>query len=458
MAGIVVVGAGVAGLVCAWRLQRAGHEVQVLEQSADPGGRLRAVAHGDRRIQTGAGFFTDGQRNVLSVAGTLGLGDAVVHLEPEGSVPGRVLYAGRFEPCSFAPGFGALRSAVLAPGARLRMGRLSAELFRHRDRLDPVQPERAARLEDGEDMPRYLARLLGDAARERLVSPFVSTLLGCEPEDVGAAFFLLSMRSLAQGAAPVSFEGGLSRLAEALSDAVRVRTGCEVFSVETERTGARVRYRSRGRERSFLADAVVMAVPGPVVPQLCNTLTSDERIFFDSVRYAPGIQVDVLLPTRPGGLAFGNCIPREAGTGLRSIFATHRDPGAGPAGTGHLTVHLAESAVVRLGRAKDEEIIGFTLDALAKTPVGLLPSYEAVVHRWPYARPVFPLGALSRLENFDVRIGRSPRLAFAGDYLIGPTVEGALTSGMQAASRVVQSLDDTGLGAIRSHLVHSWTA
>ena len=29
MASIVVVGGGAAGLVCAWRLQRAGHDVEV---------------------------------------------------------------------------------------------------------------------------------------------------------------------------------------------------------------------------------------------------------------------------------------------------------------------------------------------------------------------------------------------------------------------------------------------
>ncbi len=446
MAGIVVVGAGVAGLVCAWRLQRAGHDVQVLEQAQQFGGRVRVEQHGGHRIHAGAGFVTDGQRNVQSIATALGLSDGIVSLEPGGTVPGRVLRSGRFEECSLGPGFGALGSRLLAPVSWLRLGRLAAELIRRRDRLDPLQPERAARLEDGEEMPAFAARLVGDAARDRLLAPVMSALFGCEAEEMSAPFFLLCLRSLFQGAAPITFDGGLARLPEELARSVSVRTGCEVFSVESERGGARVRYRGGGRERSFLAEAVVVAVPAPVVPDLCTKLTSDERSFFESVRYAAGIQVDLLLDEPEArDSAFGTCFSRGDTVGLRAIFESHREPGAAPEGAGRLTVHLGDSAVRRLARSKDEEITGWTLDAIARTPLGLLSPRESVVHRWQYARPVFPRGALSRLEHFGVRIGPSPRMAFAGDYLVGPTVEGALTSGMRAAARVIQSLDDTGL-------------
>ena len=46
-----------------------------------------------------------------------------------------------------------------------------------------------------------------------------------------------------------------------------------------------------------------------------------------------------------------------------------------------------------------------------------------------------------RLSSFLRRNDRSPRLSFAGDYLIGPNLEAAVTSGMRAASDVARSLD-----------------
>ena len=46
-APIVVIGAGIAGLTAAFRLQRTGHEVQILEASSRVGG---AIASGRRPL------------------------------------------------------------------------------------------------------------------------------------------------------------------------------------------------------------------------------------------------------------------------------------------------------------------------------------------------------------------------------------------------------------------------
>jgi predicted NAD/FAD-dependent oxidoreductase len=56
--GVVVVGAGISGLLCARRLVENGVDVQVLEQSTRVGGRLATERIGEAVLDTGAQFFT----------------------------------------------------------------------------------------------------------------------------------------------------------------------------------------------------------------------------------------------------------------------------------------------------------------------------------------------------------------------------------------------------------------
>ncbi|MGA7805362.1 phytoene desaturase family protein, partial [Bradyrhizobium sp.] len=55
---VVVVGAGVAGLVAAFALAARGLDVTLLERGAAPGGKMRQIAIGDARIDSGPTVFT----------------------------------------------------------------------------------------------------------------------------------------------------------------------------------------------------------------------------------------------------------------------------------------------------------------------------------------------------------------------------------------------------------------
>ncbi len=62
------------------------------------------------------------------------------------------------------------------------------------------------------------------------------------------------------------------------------------------------------------------------------------------------------------------------------------------------------------------------------------------VYRWHEALPEFDVGHLRRLQARDGAPPETAGLVFAGDYLGGPFVEGALRSGVQAAHRLTKHL------------------
>jgi 1-hydroxycarotenoid 3,4-desaturase len=55
---VVVIGAGVGGLVAAIELARRGFDVTVIERHAEPGGKLRRLPAGDRMVDAGPTVFT----------------------------------------------------------------------------------------------------------------------------------------------------------------------------------------------------------------------------------------------------------------------------------------------------------------------------------------------------------------------------------------------------------------
>ena len=438
MGAIVVIGGGIAGLTCAFRLQQAGHDVEVLERESTAGGRMRSERHGEFIVERGAQFIASGYRNLQRVASALGIDDQI---RPVARADTAVLRGGRLEPGDFTAPLRLLGSRLLSFSAKARLARLLFELRANRRLLDPYRPELAAQI-DREDMPTYLRRTVGEDALEYLFAPSFSSTFDCEPEELSGVFVLLALRLLSHGFQLQWFQGGNGLLTRTLAQRVPVRTGARVLSVETETDGAKVRYRSASGERSVLADAVVVALPGSLVTQACPKLTPAERAFFEGVHYGRGALVFLLLDRAPAALAsYGVAFPRREGIDLYGLAADHYKEGVAPPGAGLVNVALTERAALRLWEAPDAALVQHVVEELARTPIGRLAPREAVVHRWDAMLPQFRVGYTARLAAFLSRTDRSPRLAFAGDYLVGPYTEAALTSGMRAATEIARTLD-----------------
>jgi oxygen-dependent protoporphyrinogen oxidase len=438
MARVVVVGAGIAGLACAWKLQQAGHRVDVFEREAAPGGRMRSERRGAFVVDRGAQFIASGYHNLHALARELGIAGAI---RPVARTSNAVLRGGRLEPGDWGSPGAFLGSRLLSSRAKLRLARLPLELWRKRRVLDPLRPEAAADL-DELDLAAWARRTVGEEALEYLLGPAFSSTFDSDPEHLSGAFALLALRFVAGGFRLQCFEGGSGLLTRTLARRLSVRLGYQVTRVECDTDAARVRYVAPSGERTWEADAAVVAVPGVAVPALCPKLTPAERAFFETVHYARGAVAFLMFDEAPAALPwYGVAFPRREGLDLYGLAVDHWKAGVAPPGAGLVNAALTEDAAARLSGASDAAVVDCVLESLARTPIGRLRPSDALVHRWDPMLPQFRAGYLRGLRAFLRRSDRSPRLAFAGDYLVGPYTEAALTSGLRAATELVQKGD-----------------
>ena len=433
MNSVVVVGAGLAGLSCAWKLRRAGHEVEVLEACPRPGGRTRSEIRDGFTLESGPSRFDSGDHNLRDIAWKLGIGDRLREIPSRGEV---VLRSGQFHRADFESPTTWVASQLLSTGAKARLLTLAAELALIWRRIERQHPERAAEL-DGENLSSALDRVVGRECLDNYMAPHFARCFGCAPEQLSRAFGWIALRSKLRGTRRQILQGGVGVLGARLAEEVPLRLGCEVQRIETETDGARVHYRRDGREGWVMADAVVVALPGCEVATLCPKLSPGERGFFEQIRYTREMSVSLMFERAPRMLSFDALsFPRSAAMDLAALSVEHRKPDFAPPGAGLLRATLATRASDRLWEAADSEILEFVERELARTPVGRRKSQNYAISRTNPMYPIFYPGYLSSLVRFGRRIDRSPRLSFAGDYLIGPGVESALTSGMRAAAEI----------------------
>jgi protoporphyrinogen oxidase len=431
MNSVVVVGAGFAGLSCAWKLRHAGHEVEVLEARLRPGGRTRSEIRDGFTLESGPSRFDSGDHHLRDVAWKLGIGDRLREIPDRGEV---VLRDGRFHRADFDSPTTWVSSQLLSAGAKARFLTLAAELALVWRRIERQHPERAAEL-DGENLSSALDRVVGPECLDNYMAPYFAHRFGCAPEQLSRAFGWIALRSVLRGTRRQILQGGVGVLGARLAEEVPLRLGCDVQRIETETDGARIHYRRDGRDGWVMADAVVVALPGCEVAALCPKLTPGERGFFEQIRYTREITASLMFERAPQMPSFDAAsFPRSAAIGLTVLSVEHRKPGFAPPSAGLVRATLATRATDRLWEASDSEILEFIDRELARTPVGHLKPQNCEISRTKLMYPIFYPGYLSSLIRFGRRIDRSPRLFFAGDYLVGPGVESALTSGIRVAA------------------------
>lgn len=451
---VVVIGAGITGLVAARELvkacekQRRPIEVVVLEAAARIGGKVRTELVDDAVVETGPDSFVTLKPEMLDLVRELGLENQLIPTGPDASVsvlkggrlirmPSgmRLITPTRLIPFAFSPFF--------SIGAKLRMA------------FEPLIPTR--RGHEDESLADFTRRRLGAEALESLVAPMLAGIFAGDPEKMSVRSTfpqLLEMekkgglaRSLWFGGAKVksregfstfmTIKGGLTRVINALAESLppgALRLDCPATAVRRHEGRWQV-VTPRG---TLEADAVIAALPASAFadsvegldPELSNRL---REIHFASTATVTLIYDAATFPVKLNG--FGFLTARGEKTTLTAAtYSSSKFPGRTPEGKivirafvgGAGCEDAAEAAVMRI-ESRVREDLDRILGLKGVEPVA------AKTTRWIKSNPQYNVGHARRLERLGSCLKDHPGLVLAGCSYGGVGLPDCVRSGRRAA-------------------------
>jgi len=413
----------------------------VFERSDRPGGRLRTEPFEGADVEVGAQFLASHQTETLRIAREIGAAEVLAR------APGRdaLWRNGRAHAIQYGSVPSMITSGALPAGLKLRMAsRYVPFLSRHGSVLDPndIGPAVAAGLDDA-SIAEWGLQHLGADFVEFLARPQTAAYYGSEPERTSAALYH-SLAAAALDLRLVRVRGGMGELARRWADALAaeggtVRLRAAVSSVRNDSSG-RVLVASGEGELTFRS-AIVATPPARAAEILDGTPVAAPLRAIESGSSAL-LAVALDRPWRPGWFGLG--LPRAAPGGRELAVvasAAGRARGLSAAHDRIALVFPAPGALADPPRADPRE----TFDALwplARSLIGGERGPDATrarLYREESGHSLFPPGFGTRLRDLHA-IERPAGVWLAGDYLVSPSVEGAVRSGLNAARGVLDFL------------------
>ncbi|MCL2332620.1 MAG: protoporphyrinogen oxidase [Actinomycetia bacterium] len=481
---VVVIGAGIAGLTAAWRLncaRDAGADLdfQVLESSTRIGGQLWTDRADGLIADGGSDSYLTAKPAVRRLAAELGIAADICGTNEDNKGTWLVKNGSLVE---LPDGIMLFAPTKILPMATTRLYSWPAKLRMLGDLVKPRKKQPAGGIED-ESIASLVTRRLGRECLERLAEPLVGGVNGSDVETMSTlatypqllemeheqgslirGFLAQRRRNEAQARAHPSvpgaprrtffssFVGGMQQLCDALADGIgreRITTGAEVKRVERAEGGRYLlTYVDRAGERQQLsADAVISAAPAwasagmlvgsvPAVAEILNTIP-----FSSCATIVLGFhEADAPFAKNWHGILSPD-IEKQPVTGISLISSKWH--GRAPEGAVLLRGFVGGARDPEALDRSDEELIELTRDSFIDL-LGLreeaAPIY-ARVFRFPRSMPQYTVGHLDRMAQLDACLAGEPGLALAGAACQGVGIPNCLESGETAAAKVLADLE-----------------
>lgn len=445
MPSVAVVGAGLAGLTAAWRLQQQGWTVTVLEASGVAGGRVQTVRHGDFLCDTGASAFAESYTMYLALLRDLGLADRVERAAPAIAIvrDGKLHHLRTDRLVSAG-----LTTRLLSWPSKLKLARMGIEIARAKARgwLDYSDMRTAAPL-DTENARDYTLRTLNAEIDAYLGDPVARTMLIAGSDQISKVELFSGIANILTTRI-LALRGGQGLVPQVLAERVKPSYGCVVSRVRTLDDGvevtwdedprfARTRTASGPRPQARF-DACIVACPLFEAVRICVDHQGLLAPLNEALRYTKAITVAVGTRIRPSSPAFLVQMPSVEDPDIALLFLDHHKASdRAPPGQGLLGVDWDASASARWFDRSDDEIAGHTIASVVR----VFPELRGQVlfthvTRWASALPLTQVGAYRRIGDFNAAVDPRGRVQFAADFMSAAGQNTAVAVGERAAGRL----------------------
>ncbi|MDQ2922412.1 MAG: protoporphyrinogen oxidase [Acidobacteriota bacterium] len=502
MKHIVVIGGGMTGLAAAHRLLERSRElreqvqVTLLEASPRVGGIVRTEERDGFLLERGPDSFISEKPQALELAKRLGLESHLIETN-ENHRRSFIVRQGRLLPVP--EGFHLLAPARLWPF-------ITSEIFswpgKARMAMDLLLPRRNvngnADANTDESLAHFVRRRLGREALERMAQPMIGGIYTADPETLSLQATMprfLEMerkhRSLIralrrQGSNPtvspavtaerdqsgtsgaryslfLSFDRGMQfftdQLAKRVLDfefqisdgeyspasAIRVNTRVESLALERETTRAgevkKWKVRTNSNE-TFVADAVCLALPGPVSARLLRDVDTQLSSELGGISYASSGTINLAykradIPHRLDG--FGFVVPFiEKRSLIACTFSSVKFAGRAPEGCALLRAFVGGALQPDMLNLEEADLISRVRDDLRDLLGIEWPPLFSELTKWEHSMPQYHVGHIQKVKRIEKRVAALPGLVLAGNAYSGLGIPDCIRSGETAVDRLVE--------------------
>jgi phytoene dehydrogenase-like protein len=409
---VVIVGAGLAGLCCARRLQEKGISFQILEASDGLGGRVRTDRVDGFLFDRGFQVLLEGYpeaRHVLDYNA----------LDLKSFDPGALIWFGgrlnRFvDPWRKTGEWrGAYDSPVGSLADKLRLARL-------RSRLKNTSPEKIFSRPEKSTIAALKSAGFSPAMIQHFFEPFFGGIM--LDRDLHASSrmfeFVFSMMSKSMVCVPAFGMGAIPDQLAAKFPSGAVRLGAHVDSLLSTTL-------TLHENEELTPRAVVVATDGPSAAKLLGEipLTPSRGVscFYYATDTPPVTEPILLLAGTRGGTVNNLCVMNAVA------------PNYAPAGQ-----YLISVSALGDFPLTDDQLGGFIIADLKGWFGPVVRSWKFLrSYRIPHAQPAQPPGALDPPER-PVRV--RPGVYVCGDHRDNASINGAMVSGRRAADALIADL------------------